>query len=191
MRLRAAAVVLLLAVAGCADGEQELTELVEGPSSTEGSIDVDRERSVFVDPQGTYEVDIDPGWSAAHGLLVAEIEMWFVAPARDGFRANVNILTQAAPGLTLSDYMDDTDRATEAAGGSVHENEVRRGSTGNDVGVTVYDTEQGGAELRHLATVIVNDEVAVVATLTALRGDFDDRRAEVEAYLLSLRPLQG
>jgi hypothetical protein len=42
----------------------------------------------------------DP-WVLLPGVFVAEIEAWTVGPPQEGFAPNVNVLTQAAPGLDL------------------------------------------------------------------------------------------
>jgi hypothetical protein len=60
----------------------------------------------FSDPQGSYEIAVDRDWDPAHGTIVAEVEFWFVAEPDDAFAPNVNVLTQAVPGMDLQGYLD-------------------------------------------------------------------------------------
>ena len=39
-------------------------------------------------------------------MMVAEVEVWFVAEPDAGFVPNVNVLTQAIPAMELEEYLD-------------------------------------------------------------------------------------
>ncbi len=41
--------------------------------------------TTFRDPQGSYEMTIDPGWSSRTGSVEPDVELWVVGPLRDGF----------------------------------------------------------------------------------------------------------
>jgi hypothetical protein len=142
----------------------------------------------FVDPQGSYEIEVDPDWEASHGTMVAEVEAWLVAEPSDGFAPNVNVLTQAVPGMDLDGYLD---LSVAQAPAMLQDFElVRRDvveGAANELGVMEYTGTQGGRPLHFLATVAVGDGTAIVATFTVPPEAFDDLRCEVEPFLLTLR----
>jgi hypothetical protein len=145
-------------------------------------------REVFEDPQGSYEIDVDPDWDAQHGTSAAEIEAWVVGESREGFAPNVNVLTLRAPRLDLSAYLD---RSTEQASSVIPNFELFNSEvvdgTESELGLLEYTGTQNGQPLFFLATVAVRDGTAVVATFTAPPGAFHQSRDEVEPYLLTLR----
>ena len=142
----------------------------------------------FEDPEGSYEIEVDPDWEAHHGEIVAEVEGWVVAPPQDGFAPNVNVLTQRAPGMDLSEYLDVSAEQGSAiiSDFELVTSDVVQG-TESELGLLEYTGTQNGLELHFLATVAVRDGTAVVATFTAPPDVFDALRSEIEPYLLTLR----
>ena len=171
--------VVLVACGGSNDSDRDTAR---NASTTQAA------REVFEDPQGSYEIDVDPDWDAQHGRLVAEIEVWVVGESRDGFAPNVNVLTQLTPGLDLSTYLD---RSVEEGPSAIPDFELLNSDVvdgiASELGLLEYTGTQNGRPLRFLATVAVRDGTAVVATFTAPPEVFDESRGEVEPYLLTLR----
>jgi hypothetical protein len=173
--------VVLVACGGSDDREGDTA----GTSSTTHA------GEVFEDPQGSYEIEVDPDWDAQHGTFAAEIEAWIVGESREGFAPNVNVLTQLAPGLDMSAYLD---RSIEQGPSALPDFELLNSEvvdgTESELGLLEYTGTQNGRPLHFLATVAVRDGTAVVATFTAPPGIFDETRGEVEPYLLTLRAAQ-
>jgi hypothetical protein len=144
---------------------------------------------VYRDPQGTYTITIGSDWTETSGAMVQEIESWAVAPPSDGFADNVNVLTQAAQGLDLEQYMD---LSSQNLGGlDLIEQSTIEGTNGNELGLLEYEGVPAGAPsdrpLHFLATVAVQDGQAVVATLSASADTFEARRSSVEPFLRTLQ----
>jgi hypothetical protein len=171
--------VVLAACDGSGDSERDTA----GASSTTPAVG-----EVFEDPQGSYEIEVDPDWDAQHGTFAAEIEAWIVGDPQDGFAPNVNVLTQLAPGLDLSTYLD---RSSEQGPSLIPDFELLNvdvvDGIGSDLGLLEYEGTQNGRPLHFLATVAVGDGTAVVATFTAPPDVFDESRGDIEPYLLTLR----
>jgi hypothetical protein len=146
---------------------------------------------LFVDPQESYAMHVDPTWTEHHGTGVAEIEAWAVAAPTSGFAPNINIVTQLFAG-DLQAYMDVSTQGIEAAGpdASLVDHQIMQGTAGSELGVMLYTGSMQGRELHFAAVFFVDGETAVVATLTALPGDFADLFDEVGPHLLTLRPVQ-
>jgi hypothetical protein len=165
------------------DTSEAPTTTNAAPDTSAGSIG-----TVFADPQGTYTIEIDPGWTEQSGTFVKEIEAWIVATPRDGFAPNVNVLTQDTGGMDLEEYLD---FSVESMGTlELTSSDIVRAPNGNELAIIEYEGEIAGTAaglLKFMATVDVNDGQAVVATLTADESTFDDLRVQVEPYLLTLQ----
>jgi hypothetical protein len=145
----------------------------------------------FTDPDGTYEIEIDPEWERDDARADPGIEFWLVAKEFDGFFPNVNLLTQTVPLGTkldeyldlsvdgMDDYIDDADmidrRTVDGAGAQ-------------ELGLLEYTGAVDGIDLHFLQLVVVDGDEAVVATFTAPDGRFEDLRPQIEPYLHTLRP---
>ena len=182
MRLRrvvtcCALTVVLVACSGSDDSEGD-------PART--SSNTQTAGQVFEDPQGSYEIEVDPDWVAYHGTDAAEVEVWFVGESREGFAPNVNILT--APGLDLSQFIDDVIEQTSSLMDDFEllDREVVDGIEA-ELGLLEFTASDSGRSVQILSTVAVRDGTAVMATFTAPPNVFDDLRREVEPYLLTLR----
>jgi hypothetical protein len=143
---------------------------------------------VFTDPDGVWAPDISPEWSEATERVGPDIEAWLVGTGTEGFRDNVNVLTQNAQGADLRTYLDLSSRSL--GGLDLVASEVTTAPDGREIGLVEYSgvVPTAPEPVRAVASVIVVDDRAVVATLTASRSTFDQARAEVEPYLLTLRP---
>jgi hypothetical protein len=140
-----------------------------------------------MDPQGTYTITVGPDWTEQPSAVVKEVENWVVAPPEDGFAPNVNVLTQAAPGMDLKQYMDFSAKHLGAL--ELIDSSTVRGTNGNTLGLVEYSgvvPTAPGRTLHFLATVDVRNGQAVVATFTAPDDSFDLEREDVEPYLLTL-----
>jgi hypothetical protein len=139
----------------------------------------------FVDPQGTYTITIGDDWTPQSGTLVKEIEVWSVASS-SGFAANVNVLTQSAPGMDLQRYMDVS--AQNMGDLKLVDQELIDGTNGNRLGLIEYAGVMSDRPLHFLATFDIQNDQAVVATFTADETAFASLRPTIEPFL---RTLQG
>ena len=192
VRSCATAIGLALLIAACsASPPQQTEQLGTGSSQTSDDV-VPVSGEAFSDPQGAYTVRIGKDWGPLPGTFVDEIETWSVAEPADGFGANVNVLTQAAPGMDLSSYLDLTVDSIDTIDElTLIEASIVEGANGNQLGLIEYEGvvpgTPPGQSLSFLATFDVRDGTAVVATLTALPSNFESLRSEIEPLLMSLQ----
>ena len=200
MRLRSAATAaaLLALVGGCASRGgaattgSGTTATTAGATTTGAATTVAAGRpapppgSAYADPDGTYTITVAPGWTERSGTLVKDIEAWIVAPAANGFVANVNVLTHDADGMDLDAYLAFT--LQHMGTFTVVAHDVTVGAGGRPLGRIEYaGTPSGSTRALHLlATIDVRGTHAVVATLTAEEAAFAGLRPDVEPYLLTL-----
>ncbi|MEZ5225736.1 MAG: hypothetical protein R2710_03420 [Acidimicrobiales bacterium] len=187
----AAAVLVAVWLSGCSssteDGEVVGTSSSTTAATTTVPLPVDE---LFVDPDGTYQLRVPSTWQANHGLVVAEVELWLVEEPTAGGAPNVNILTQQAPGLTLSEYRDASVGNAPAAGADfeVLSSELIDGANGQPLALMEYRA----GEQQYLGVFGMTDAgQAIVATLTAPADRYDELKAAVLPALLTLEPLPG
>jgi len=143
----------------------------------------------YSDPEGAYTMRVDPAWELHAGGVVEGVESWFIGPVENGFRPNVNVLSQAAQGMSLTDYIN-----TSISQGPKFMPDFRLVSqsqfdtSGVTLGELDYIGTFQGYQLHFLAVVGMRGDRAIVATLTAPLPSFDAWRASVEPYLRTLRP---
>ena len=143
----------------------------------------------YSDPEGAYTIRVDPAWELHAGAVVSGVESWFIGPVENGFRPNVNLLTQAAQGLSLSDYI-----ATSVQQGPALMPDFRLVSqsqfdaSGTPLGLLDYIGTFQGYQLHFLAVIGIKNDQAIVVTLTAPLASFDTWRISVEPYMRTLRP---
>ena len=179
--------VVVVVVSGCA---QEASPDEIGSVTTASRTSSEGTREIFRDPQRTYTIELGRDWRELPGTLVEEIEAWQVGATEDGFTPNVNVLTQAAPGLDLQEYVDLSGESGEDLGGyEVIDLSIVDGAHGQ-LGVMDYTSRQGSHDLHHLGVFAVADDRAIVATLTAPEAVFDALREEVWPYLLTLQNIE-
>jgi len=185
------AVVVLSLAAGCGDGAPVASG---GGASTPSGHSAESSTTTkslsagtpFVDPQNTYTITVGPDWKQQPSAVVKEIENWTVAPSEDGFAPNVNVLTQAAPGMDLAEYMDFS--AKHVGGIKLIDSSTVDGTNGNKLGLLEFAGTFGTNRALHsLATVDVRNDQAVVATFTAPEDAFAGERPDVQPYLLTLQ----
>jgi len=147
----------------------------------------------FRDPQGSYELTIDPGWSSRTGSVEPDVELWVVGPLRDGFTPAVAIVSQPSDGLGLEEYVAFNVRELPLLGFEVLSTGVVVGAAGNRVAVVEYlgvpPNSPSGRRLRFLAVASVRGRNAVVATFADGEGGFPSSSKRVEPFLRSLRAL--
>jgi hypothetical protein len=144
---------------------------------------------LFQDPQGTYTMTVDPAWTERSGEIVAEIEQWLVGPVEDGFVPNVNVLTQAAPGVDMEEYLrlSSENAPRLVTDFNLVRSKVVTGPTGNLLGEMEYSAQSGTHALHFLAVVSLAHGQAIVATLTTTEATFTTIEARVEPFLVTLR----
>lgn len=161
------------------------------PSPTEQASSLEESAppgDVFVDPEGHYEMVVSDDWIASHGALAEGIEVWAVPPAQNEFMTNVNVLTQTIGDMTLDEYLALSVESVPRlmSDGEVIAARTLLGSRGSELAVMEYTGTQNSQALRFLGVFVVSDGRAVVATLTSLPDAYDQTRAEIEPYLLTL-----
>lgn len=143
----------------------------------------------FADPQGSYEMVQAGEWEANHGFIAAEIEFWIVGEIENGFAPNLNLLTQVVGAITLDEYVQ---LSIDSAPFLLDDFElidagVVEGAFGHELGYMDYAGSAGGPVLRFLGYFFLDGDRAVIATLTAPPETFDELRAAVEPYMLTIR----
>jgi hypothetical protein len=178
-------VALFCFVAGCGSGDSDpkvaSITTASGPQPTVSG-------TTFRDPQGAYTITVPDTWTENSGALGSEIEGWFVAPRAAEFSANVNVITQAVPGLDLEEYLDGS---LDAAPKQMEDFRlVSRGfltsTSGSRLGALEYTGRTSDRDLHFLVVFGVRNGHAVAATLTALPADFARLRGLTEPYLRTL-----
>jgi hypothetical protein len=143
----------------------------------------------YSDPEGAYTIRVDPAWELHAGAVVDGVESWFISPVENGFRPNVNVLTQAAPGMSLTDYITTSVQQGPAIMPDFRlVSQSQFDASGTSLGLLDYIGTYQGYQLHFLAVIGVKGDRAVVATLTAPLASFDTWRATVEPYMRTLRP---
>jgi hypothetical protein len=142
----------------------------------------------YIDPEGAYEIRVDPDWAFQAGGFVEGVEFWFLGPPENGLTPNVNVLTQRTGGLSLDDFTKmSIDAAPQLVGDfdlvSLDQFEV----AGEPLAILDYTGVVQGNKLHFLAVWGVRGDRAVVATLTAPTKTFATWKAVVEPYLRTLR----
>jgi hypothetical protein len=187
MRQRGMAAGLFAVVLLAACGVE--SDVTVGPAESSAPTSADAPTSglgdQFVDPQGTYTITTGSDWTEQTGTIVKEIEVWSVAPPSNGFAANVNVLTQRAPGMDLQQYKDFS--ARNMGDLTLIHQAMIQGTNGNPLGLFEYSGVMSGRPLHFLAVFDVLNDQAVVATFTTDEGSFADLRPEVEPFLRTLQ----
>jgi hypothetical protein len=163
-----------------------VSSVAPSTAPTSGPVD-----GAFIDPEGLYLMRVDPGWTYQAGGFAEGIEFWFLGPPERGLQPNLNVLTQVTGGLSLTQYIKLSIRGAPAFMADFEL--VERGKVAGEfteLGVMRYTGSTAGTtrKLAFLAIFAVSGDRAIVATLTTPLKSFDDWRAEVEPYMLSLRP---
>jgi hypothetical protein len=141
--------------------------------------------TTYQDPERAYTIQVDPTWESNVGGFAQGIEIWFIGPPENGFRPNVNLLTQSAPGLSLADY---TAASIRSAPALISEfSLVTSSQLGSDLELMEYTGTTQGKALHFLAVFGVHADRAVIATLTAPSDSFPNWRPRIEPYLRTLR----
>jgi hypothetical protein len=144
--------------------------------------------TTYNDPEGTYAIQVDPAWEIQVGAVAQGVEVWFLGPAEGDFRPNMNVLTQAAPGMSLADY---TTASVANAPSLIADfkvvSEAQIQSSGGSLEVLEYTGSAQGRQLHFLAVFGVRSDRAIVATLTTGAATFATWRTTVELYLRTLR----
>ena len=156
-----------------------------------GSPGAGPEGDLFADPEGAYQMTIPRDWQASHGSLAQGIEVWFTAPLADGFRPNVNVLTQAIGELSLDEYTQlSLDNAPSFIGKfELVDSRTEFGAHGTELAVSEYRGTTGVNRLLSFVAVwTVHDGQAIVATLTSTPETYEAQREAWLPYLLTLSP---
>jgi hypothetical protein len=143
----------------------------------------------FTDPHGTYTMTIGAAWTDVSSRLAGGTQAWAVTNESPDFAANVNVVSQAAPGLDLDAVMATSASSLVAIGGDVLDRSYVTAPEGARLGTMRYLATPAGAPgpLEFLAVFDVRDGTAVVGTLTATPDSFAAVSSDVEPYLLTLR----
>jgi hypothetical protein len=142
---------------------------------------------LFVDPEGFYEIRVDPDWLYSAGGFAEGVEFWFIGPPEHGLTPNVNLLTQVT-NMTLEEFTQFSLDTAESVIPGVEVLDVReiQGPDGK-LELLAYKGTVNGNKLRFLVVWGVSGERAVIATLTTPPKSFDRWRKLAEPYLRTLR----
>lgn len=157
-----------------------------GPGATDGAVG-----TTFVDPEGAYRITVPDEWVANHGAFAEGVESWFTGPAQDGFRPNVNVLTQVVGDMDLDAYgeLSIEGAPTLIAEFELVDSRTELGEGGTALGVMEYTGRvAAGGPLGFLAVYAISEEKAIVATLTASVDTYAAQRDAWLPYLLTLEP---
>jgi hypothetical protein len=165
----------------------------EAPPGTVAAADAVR----FEDPQGAYTVEIDPGWRVLPSVN-PEVESWYTGTGNAEFNDNVIIATQDIGDLDLDQYLqlviDEAPNSVEDFAlrefrvvTAEEESDSDSDEPPTQLGVVAYEGRRDNEEFGFFFVANVEDGSAVVATLTTAKERFDEVRADVEPYLMTLR----
>jgi hypothetical protein len=144
--------------------------------------------TTYDDPEGAYAIQVDPAWTINVGGFASGVEIWILGPAEGDFTPNLNLLTQAAPGMDLAEYAK---ASIQNAPKFIPDVSLISQSTvdgpSGQLGRIEYSGTVQSRSLHFLAYFGIRDGTAIVATLTTPVGSFETWRAAVEPYLATLR----
>ncbi len=158
----------------------QLRPFVESPTPGE----------THTDPNGLFRVRFHPTWErrATDGGSEAR---WYVRSGSDRFRDSVTTRAQRFGSTSLDAYLSRTVATVDAATTDFHlvsQKKVTLASGGPGA-VVVYDGVLDGTELRFLLIVTTSAGSGATATVVSQPDRFDEVRAAVEPYLLTLQAL--
>ncbi len=167
--------VVLVATSGGGGGGGERTAPAQG----------DGER--FVDPEGFYEIELDPDWSPLSGARTAE-ELFAAGRPVGGLQPNLDIATaRDADGLDESGYLE---TVLDALAGDdqlqVVDSGVITAPSGNRLAYVDLTFHDGVAVIHQHVVIDTSHGTSAVAVLTTPLRDFEEERAEAEPYLHTL-----
>lgn len=141
---------------------------------------------LFVDPEGDYQIEVDPEWPTAHGTFISGVELW-VLGEHPVTPPSINILSQDAPGMTLADYTE-----LSVTGGAALDGFelLGSGAVEGHIGQEIGFMEYRAIDLHLIAYFVMVEGKAVVATVTAVEEEFASTRALADPYVLTLVGLQ-
>ncbi len=149
----------------------------------------------FRDPQGAYSLEVDPLWHVPTSTAGANVETWYTQTGTADFRDNVTIVAQPVGEVDLDQYLQ---LVIDQAPKSVDDFKLRefrvvtiptesKTEVPKSLGVVAYEGRKGDQAYGFFFVASVEDGKAVVATLTTDQDRFDDVRAKVAPYLMTLR----
>jgi len=164
------------------------TDTTDTGSSSDGS---------FTSPDGKYTIDIPSAWttadvSGAAGGLNAQA--WYMNDEADGFRENVNVITEGPTnGMSLDDYMDlSISKAPSMIQNfNVESRDKITLDNGDEAYRLIYTGQPTGvaqADFKFMAIVTVDDDTAYTVTFTAGGDEFDQYSSEAESVMKTLDP---
>lgn len=140
----------------------------------------------FVDPDGTYEMQIGATWMLVNDADRPDRELWFFDADTGANADSLRVETASVGGTTLEQYVNVVKTFTAQTSGeqvSVSEQYVD-GVFGQPL--AIIERSNGTTGTRSLDVFVVQDGTAVVATLTTSAERFDERRSTIEPLLLTL-----
>jgi hypothetical protein len=141
--------------------------------------------TTYDDPEGAYTIQVDPAWESHVGGFAEGVEVWLIGPPENGFRPNVNLLTQSVPGISLADY---TAASIKSAPAQISDfTLITTSKVQPDLELMDYTGSAQGRPIHFLAIFGVHGDRAVIATLTAPTDSLAYWRATAEPYLRTLR----
>jgi hypothetical protein len=149
----------------------------------------------YRDPQGAYSLEVDPQWRVPTSTAGGNVETWYTQTGTADFRDNVTIVAQPVGEVDLDQYLQ---LVIDQAPKSVNDFKLRefrvvtiptesKTKVPKSLGVVAYEGRKGDQTYGFFFVASVEDGDAVVATLTTDQDRFNDVRAKVAPYLMTLR----
>jgi len=144
--------------------------------------------TLFRDPDGTYAMEIDDGWTPQRDGVAADSEAWRVGASDPGqFQPSVVVVTYDTPGADLSEFLGDSAQSLERLPNTeVIDLEIIDG-TFDELAVLEFSHTRAGHDLQFVQIAATNGEVIITALFAAAVDDFEKLRPEVEPLLHTLR----
>ena len=158
----------------------DLRPFVESPSPGEN----------YTDPNGLFRVRANPNWERRPAGDGSQAK-WYVRSGSDRFRDSVTTRAERIGATTLDAYLSRSISRVESATVDyklVSQKKVTLASGGPGA-VVVYDGTLDGMPLRFLMVVTTSADSGATAALVSQPDRFDEVRAAVEPYLLTLQAL--
>jgi hypothetical protein len=158
----------------------ELRPFVESPTPGEN----------YTDASGLFRVRTNPNWERRPAEGASEAK-WYVRSGSDRFRDSVTARAERIGSTNLDAYVSRSIARVEKATTDyelVSQKKVTLASGGPGA-VVVYDGTLDGTELRFLLVVTTSADSGATVALVSQPDRFDDVRAAVEPFLLTLQAL--
>jgi hypothetical protein len=158
----------------------DLRPFVESPNPGE----------TYTDPNGVFRVRVHPDWERRPSGTGSEAK-WYVRSGSDRFRDALTVRAERVGPTTLDAYVSRAVARAESGITGYQLVSLRKVTlaSGGPGAVVVYDGTLDGTPLRFLMVVTSSADSGATATLATQPDRFDEVRAAVEPFVLTLQAL--